>query len=221
MDGTITLDEAWDRVALIGDLCGEEESLPLVQEYLRAKPDHAAANFLCGKLLLERKQASGLPFLDRAMRAAPEAIGPGCEAIYWYLREQGRVKEAAPYRERGRTHARQWEAGRLERADIAPDDKFLYHGLSAEALTMLSRELFLCDGVWRAYLVRKQVRHFPEKPLYLLGLVPSVTARPNLVQRVSEQIHLPGETFVIVLQGNGKKFEKPLTQLSTACIMGR
>ena len=219
--GTITLDEAWDRVALIAELCGEDEALPLVKEYLRAKPDHAPANFIGGKLLLERKDPAGLPLLDRAMKAAPEAIGPSCDAIYWYLRGQGRLKEAAPYRERGRTHARQWEAAEKERAEISPEDKFLYHGLEAEKLARLRQELLGCDGVWRAYLVRKQVRHFPEKPLYILAVVPSTSARPNLTQAVGSKIEFPGETFLIVLQGDGKKFEKPLTQLSTALVMSR
>ena len=221
VDGTITLDEAWERVALIAELCGEEEALPLVEEYLRAKPDHAPANFICGKLLLERRDPRGLPYLNRAMKDAPESAGPACDAIYWYLRGQGKLKEAASYRERGRTHDRLWEAARLERADISPDDKFLYHGLTAEQLGKLRHELMACDGVWRAYLVRKQVRHFPEKPLYVLALVPSVTARPNLAESVGNRIEFPGETFLVVLSGDGKKFEKPLLQLSTALVLGR
>lgn len=221
VDGTITLDEAWERVSLIAELCGEDEALPLVQEYLNAKPDHEAANFIYGKMLLERKDPRGMPHLQRAMAATPAAVGPGCDAIYWFLREQGRLREAAPYRERGRTHARQWEAAQEERSDVSPDDKFLYHGLSAEQLAALRLQLGQDGQVWRAYLVRKQVRHFPEQPLYVLGLVPSVTARPNLVQLIGEQITFPGETFIVVLQGDGKKFEKPLSQLATATILSR
>lgn len=221
VDGTITLDEAWERVALIAELCGEEEALPLVEEYLRAKPGHAPANFIYGKLLLERQDPRGLPYLNRAMTDAPEAAGPACDAIYWFLRGRGKLKEAAGYRERGRTHDRQWEAAQRERADISPGDKFLYHGLSAEQLGKLRHELMACDGVWRAYLVRKQVRHFPEKPLYVLAVVPSVTARPNLAETVGNRIEFPGETFLVVLSGDGKKFEKPLSQLSTALVLGR
>ena len=182
---------------------------------MRAKPDHEAANFILGKMLLERKDPRGMPNLQRAMAAAPAAVGPACDAIYWFLREQGRLREAAPYRERGRTHARQWEAAQEERSDISPDDKFLYHGLSAEQVAALRLQL------WRAYLVRKQVRHFPEQPLYVLGIVPSVTARPNLAQSLGERITFPGETFMVILQGDGKKFEKPLSQLATATILSR
>ena len=221
VDGTISLDEAWERTSLIADLCGEEEALPLVEEFLQAKPDHEAANFIYGKLLLERKDARGLPYLKRAMAATPAAVGPGCEAISWFLREQGRPREAAPYRERGRLHDRAWEAGQRERAEISPEDKFLYHGLSAEQLGLLRQQLFQNDQIWRAYLVRKQVRHFPETPLYILGIVPSVMARPDLVQSLDSRVTFPGETFVVILQGNGKKFEKPMAQLSTAVILSR
>ena len=221
VEGTISLDEAWERAALIADLCGEEEALPLVQEFLKAKPDHEAANFIYGKMLLERKDARGLPYLNRAMASTPEAVGPGCEAIYWFLRGQGRLREAAPYRERGRTHDREWEAAQEERAEILPDDKFLYHGLTTEQMGKLRQELSQIDQVWRAYIVRKQVKHFPEKPLYVLGIVPSASATTDLAQTLGPKIEFPGETFLVILQGDGKKFERPLAQLSTALILGR
>ena len=219
--GTITLDEAWERTALIADLHGEAEALPLVQEFLKAKPDHPKANFIFGKLLLERKDARGLPYLKRAMDATPAAIGPGCEAIYWFLRGQGRLREAAPYRERGRKHEREWEAAQLERSSVTPEDKILYHGLTAEQVGKLRSELSQLDQVWRAYLVRKQVKHFPQEPLYILGIVPSAFATPNLAEIVGSKIEFPGETFLVILQGNGKRFERPLAQMSTALIMGR
>jgi hypothetical protein len=221
VDGTVTHDEAWQRTALIADLCGEEEALPLVQEFLAVKPDHEAANFIYGKMLLERKDARGLPFLQKAIAATPAAVGPGCNAISWFYREQGKMREAATYRERGRTHTRQWEAGQTERAEISPDDKFLYHGLLPEPLAKLRWELGQMPEIWRAYLVRKQVRHFPEMPLYVLGLVPSATAPPNFAEMVGSRIDFPGETFLVVLQGDGKKFEKPFSQLATATIVSR
>ncbi len=221
VDGTVSLDEAWERTALIADLCGEDEALPLVEEYLRVKPDHIPANFIYGKLLLDRKDARGLPYLNRAMAADPEAVGPGCDAISWYLRGAGRLREAAPYRERGRIHARQWEAAQEERAEISPDDKFLYHGLPPEKLAKLRDELGKMHEVHRAYLVRKQVKHFPEKPLYLLGVVPSASAPANFPELVGSKIEFPGETFLVVLHGNGKRFEKPLFALSTALILTR
>ena len=77
------------------------------------------------------------------------------------------------------------------------------------------------DQIHRAYLARKQVRHFPEQPLYVLGLVPSASAPPNFAEVVGSKVEFLGETFLVVLQGDGKKFEKPLMQLSTALVMSR
>lgn len=216
--GTITLDEAWKRAALTTDLYGDDEGLPLIQEYVKVKPEHAEANFTLGRILLERKDPRGLPYIKKAMETAPEAVGTGCEAISWFLRNQGRAAEAASYRERGRKHEREWESAAEERADITPSDKFLYHGLTAEELAPLKAEIARCPEVWRVYLVRKQVKHFPEKPLYVLGIVPSPSAGPDTAQKVGERIKFPGETFLIILQGDGKKFERPLALLSTALI---
>ena len=220
-DGTLSLDEAWQRASLVADLNGREEALPLVYEFLKASPDHVAANYLFGKTLLERKDARGLPYLKKAMAREPEALGPGSEAIYWYLRGQGRGREAAPYREKARNHEREWQAGQEERASVSLDDKFLYHGLSPEQLTGLRQQLGPIQQVWRVYLVRKQVRHYPEKPLCVLGVVPNGAHGPELTRWLMTQITLPGETFVVLLQGGGKRFEKPLSQMATAVIFSR
>ena len=219
--GTITLPEAWQRASLTAELCGPEEGLPLVQEFVRAEPGHTGANFALGRMLLERKDARGLPYVKKAMEAAPQAVGAGCEAISWFLRGQGRAAEAASYRERGRRHAREWEAGREEREGITPDDKFLYHGLAAEDMTRLKEELARHPEVLRVYLARKQVRYFPERPLFVLGIVPNGYAEPDLAERIGKKIKFPGETFLVILQGETKKLERPLAQLSTALIFSR
>lgn len=220
-EGKISLAEAWQRAALTADLHGDQEGLPLVQEFLRAKPDHAQANFVLGKMLLERKDARGLPYIKKAMETTPEAVGAGCETISWFLRGQGRTAEAASYRERGRRHERDWEGSQAERAGVAVTDKFLYHGLPAEETAKFREQMSSFPQVWRVYLVRKQVKFFPERPLYVLGIVPNASAGPDFANRLGPKIKFPGETIFIILEGDGKKFERPLAQLSTALIYSR
>ena len=221
VERTLTLEEAWERAQLIADVHGVQEALPVVHEFLRAQPDHPEANFVFGKMLVERKDARGVPYLQKAMASAPASVGAGCEAISWFLRGQGRIAEAASYRERGRRHQREWEAGQAEREDVNPTDKFLYHGLVQEDLAKFRTQLAHFEFIGRAYLVRKQVKYLPDKPLYVLGIVPVETNDPNLASWLGSKLEFPGETILLILTGSAQKMEKPLAQLATARILSR
>jgi hypothetical protein len=221
VQGRLTLAEAWERALLFAQVYGEAEALPVIQEYLRAQPDHAEANFVFGKMLLGRKDARGIPYLKKAMDLAPASVGAGCEAIYWFLRGQGRTAEAVSYRERAAKHQREWEAGHAERETVSPTDKFLYHGLSQEELARFRAQLARFEAVGKAYLVRKQVRYLPDRPLYVLGIVPAGARDSDLASWLGSKLQFPGETILIVLAGNMQKMERPLAQLATARIFSR
>jgi Zn-dependent protease with chaperone function len=221
VQGRLTLHEAWERALLFAQVHGDAEALPVIQEYLRAQPDHAEANFVFGKMLLGHKDARGIPYLKKAMGLAPASVGAGCEAIYWFLRGQNRAAEAVSYRERAVKHQREWEAGHAERETVSPTDKFLYHGLSQEELARFREQLARFEAVGQAYLVRKQVRYLADKPLYVLGIVPAGTRDPDLASWLGSKLQFPGETILIILAGNMQKMEKPLAQLATARILSR
>lgn len=224
----LTASELWERARLTGAVYGETQALPLVRAVLQAQPDHVAANFVFGKTLLKQKDPRGLPFVQKAIATAPEAVGPGCDVIYQFLRGQGRLKEAAPYRERARKHEREWEAGQGERAGVGLSDKFIYHGLDAETLHGLQSQIAQMPMILRAYFVRKQVKYLPDIPLYVLGLVPDTrSVAPNgagmreLVDWLGPKLELPGETVLIILAAETKRLEKPLAQMASALIFSR
>ncbi len=172
-------------------------------------------------MLLDRKDARGIPYLKKAMELTPASVGAACEAIYWFLRGQGRPAEAVSYRERALKHQREWEAGHAERETVEPTDRFIYHGLSQEELTRFREQLARFEAVGKAYLVRKQVKYLPDKPLYILGIVPAGSRDSDLASWLGSKLQLPGETILIVLTGNMQKMERPLAQLASARILSR
>ncbi len=85
------------------------------------------------------------------------------------------------------------------------------HSLDEATLASLRDRVVAVDGVRRAWIVRKAMVHFPERPLYVLGFscTPwwSWTSQSRIdavLRRLLDQAQLPGEGFFVCADGNGK-----------------
>ena len=218
---TLSPAEAWERASLTATLHGGEYALPLIAEIVQTQPENAEANYALGRLLLKENDERGIPYVQKAMSLTPDAVAPGNELLYWYARRQGRAAEAAGYRERAKQAQHVDESGQREREDVSPSDTFVYHGLSSEELAQFRLQLSQFGQIGKAYLVRKQVKYRPDAPLYVLGILPRGSADQGLAAVLGPRINFPGETILIILEGGSKKFEKPLSRLSSALILSR
>jgi len=92
-----------------------------------------------------------------------------------------------------------------ERSSISAGDRFESHDLSASAQAKLVEQLSHYPQVKEAYLVRKTLQYFPEKPLYVLGIIRRrgfielEEAEPNLLKKLMTELALPNQTWVICL----------------------
>jgi hypothetical protein len=92
-----------------------------------------------------------------------------------------------------------------ERSSISAGDRFESHDLSASAQAKLVEQLSRYPQVKEAYLVRKTLQYFPEKPFYVLGIIrrrgfiESEEAEPNLLKKLMTELALPNQTWVICL----------------------
>ena len=92
-----------------------------------------------------------------------------------------------------------------ERSSISAGDRFESHDLSASAQAKLVEQLSHYPQVKEAYLVRKTLQYFPEKPLYVLGIIRRrgfielEEAEPNLLKKLMIELALPNQTWVICL----------------------
>jgi hypothetical protein len=120
------------------------------------------------------------------------------------------------------------ELARQERAGLSVKDTYRPHGLSSAQLGPIRKHLLQYLQITQAYLVRKEVKHFPEKPLYALGIVVrrpwyryhSSSADQGLPQQLASGLKFPGETFVLVLSSN-PKFKKIMKRIPGADIYQR
>ena len=92
-----------------------------------------------------------------------------------------------------------------ERSSISVGDRFESHDLSASAQAKLVEQLSHYPQVKEAYLVRKTLQYFPEKPFYVLGIIRRrgfielEEAEPNLLKKLMTELALPNQTWVICL----------------------
>ena len=225
----LTAEERWNRAQWTADLNGGDAAMPLFREILAAEPDHAPARYALGALLLKADDSGGLAEMDRAMALDEDAVLPACEAAYAYLKRAGRPDEAQRYYDRGLARYQLQAAAEQERGSVLPGDAVLPPELPPKVLDSLRRQLAAEEGVRAAYIVRKDVRHLPERPLYIVGVVPRVrpltlrseNASRDLVRALAKRIDLPVPFYVVPLDNAFKKMGKTMRQTPGALVAQR
>jgi hypothetical protein len=196
--------EEWERASLVEDFRDAGAALPLYQRLLEREPGHVSAHFAIGRLLLERGEEAGIGHLEEAMKRDTDAILPACRRAMHWFEARGREEEARAWRTRGETWARTLEESKAERDTLRKSDTFEPHGASEAVLEKLATQLHEHPRVKEAWLVRKAVKHFPERPLYVLGVqlgggFNSDETNRALIANLTQSLDLPGEAFVVNL----------------------
>lgn len=78
---------------------------------------------------------------------------------------------------------------------------------------MLAEQIAAMPGVREAYLVEKAVEHFPDSPLYILGIVPERgrflgNGDPQLLNQIAQTVQFPFELLIYDLADSQNKFIK-------------
>jgi Zn-dependent protease with chaperone function len=161
---------AWERVRVEAEYRPPGEAAVLLRDFLARFPGHGAAHFSLGRLLLECDEDGFAEELEAAMAADSDFAGPGLQLLFEHHRAAGRDAEADALRARLERHAQALAAARTERTSVSRRDRFLPHDLKPQEVEKLRRLLNRYPRVRAAYLARKQVRHFSDKPGYVLAV---------------------------------------------------
>lgn len=227
--GPLAIAEAAERADLALTLRGEEAAIEPLRAVLQLEPDHAAANYALGEVLLDRHDESGVALIERAVTRDPSARAQGYERIWSFYEGEGRATEAAEYRRRA------WQQGDLmdlaapERRDVSNSDSFLPHELPDDKVEPIRAVLAQAADVGEAYLVRKALTHMAEVPLYVLGVkmrVPwhhyvSSGKEQAMVERLAREVPMPGQWFVVALNGHTARIRKKMRKVPGAQVLKR
>ncbi len=225
----LTLDEAWNRAYWTAELKGQDASIELLHDVLKINPDHPAANFALGQVLLGADEFAGIAYLEKAMAVNSEYILPGCECLYDYLDQRARAEEAESYLARAQTHYEMLVEAQHEREQVNESDELEPHALPSIEVERLREQLALLPQIKIAYLARKKTKYLPEQPFYLVGVMtryPWYKYKPEqadqaLLQQLLSEIEYPGYTYVVILNGKKQHLKKVLQEMAGAEIYHR
>ena len=220
----------WEAARAAVDSRGLAVAEPLLRAVLGQDPGHPGARVLLGHHLLSRGDAEGERLLLQVVGQGDELWTPrACEALQVHYRATGQVDRLREMRVHLDRHEAAVAAAQRERATIRPHDTFVPHGLADEQLGPLRRLLAAqpdCDAAW---LVRKELRYFPQRPLFLL----CVRGKPGrwrsshperdweLAQRLIPRVELPGQVLVIARRGHFRRLADKVMSLPEAEVFRR
>jgi Zn-dependent protease with chaperone function len=167
--GELDVDEAWEHASWTEELRGADAALPLYRALVDRAPEHRAAQLALGRLLLRRKDPAGAALAEAAM-ADPWLVMSATELLYEHCTSQQRHDEADRWHRLGASHADAMQKAAQERSVLHRSDRVEPHGLGPRAVERLRRALAANSKVKEAYVVRKAVTVFPEKPCFVVGV---------------------------------------------------
>lgn len=225
--------ELWELARLTDARRGADAAEPHLRELLRRIPRHAAAAYTLGYNLLDRDDPDGIGLIETAIDRDPAATAPGSRVIASFLHRQGNAEDAARYEARAaKADAVQAEA-QHERESVYKPDSFLPHALEPADLSALTAELAKHRRVKRAWLARKDLKHNPDRPVFVLGIDKGfdwraylrsngfsvAKAAPDpLVDELASTLPFPGEAFVVPLHAENAWLKKKLKKVAGAGV---
>ena len=173
---TLTLEEQWERVTLLGQIKEPPEVLPSIEMILSEHPDHGPANYAKGAILLEQKNSEGVAHLEKAMELLPAAIGDASLLLSGFYFDQGNKELAEVFRKRADDFIEEQQKQQAQALNFSDKDQFASHGLDEETVNVLKSKLRKVHGLRAAYLVRKLIDD-SEFSIYVLGVLAAYTWR--------------------------------------------
>lgn len=208
----LTLQEAYDRARLTeryGE--GADAALPQFEALQQRAPEDELVCYALGVRWLGRDDARGVALVQFAMERDAEAFVPGAGELRDYYWRLGNQEEAHRWHERMVERAETDRLAAKERSQVLLGDKYERHGLGAEVIEALRSQLRAIPGLRKVYLVRKQVRHYPERAFYALGFtvrfaLRAKRLRAEVQQRILDAVEFPGETMILSVEGDNYRF---------------
>lgn len=221
---TPSIEELWQEAYLAAEFLGEEAAKPLLEKILALDPQHVAANFLFGEMLLGQDDARGIDHLETTMLQEADGVLPGCERIILFLERNGRAEEACVYRKRGEEFYNQLAQAEQERKSVSATDEFLPHGMTPEDAAKLREQFSVEENIESVMIARKAVSNFPERPFYVVAIVPRTKWYRNrsakddrrLAEVLAAGLQMPGQFIVYVLNTKTRGLRKRLEMIEAA-----
>lgn len=222
--------EAWEAARSSLDLRGAAESVPLLRSVLDLDPRHPQAALVLGSHLLHLGDPEGNQLLE-----AVADFGDGfwtrqaLQALHDHFQDTGQTVQLQNMRCRLDQFDKESVAAQRERANVRCSDAFLPHDLPEHVLDALRSTLDRHATCLSAWLVRKALRHFPHRPLFVLvvrgtggrWLGGNSNQERELAGQLTMEVELPGQRLIVTRSGPFRKLARTVASRPGAEVYHR
>lgn len=188
-------EELFEFAQLVERFHGADQALGVYERLVERDPQNAAARFAVGRLLLDDEDADGLVHLRAAIDCDERYSADGGYLIAGYYLGREDYASAQPWLDKAELYEQKLFEARRERDQVLPADVFFPHDLDAEVAHSLRAQLEQFPQLDSAFLAAKQVEHFPDDPVYILGvrtggIFASAVEGQRLVSEIAQGVSL-------------------------------
>ncbi|MGY6274078.1 M48 family metallopeptidase [Methylomonas sp. MgM2] len=195
-------EQYWQLATLNEEFKPECDPLPLYQSY-RARHEDPNADFVIGRLLIERNDPAGAESMQAAIGANPNLTLDACRWLDYFYRRRGETDRADHWLRLAERRMDIDKAAGLERESLSPKDALVKPVPDAETLEAIRRATAGVDGVAKIWLAEKPMQHYPEFKTYALVYAKSLFASDKKITRqILERLHAPHTVFVLSKSGD-------------------
>ncbi|MCA9051943.1 MAG: hypothetical protein KDA89_24560, partial [Planctomycetaceae bacterium] len=198
--------ELWNQTRALLDAQGLDAAEHQLRRLLAVDPEHVGATFALGQLRLNQGHADGEDLLQHILSLqTPEWTQPAGNVLERHFTTTGQRDALKLLRQQLDDFERLRTDAEKERTDIRRSDAFVPHNLPQNDLSNLQTVLQNLEHCRAAWLVQKQLRHFPDERLYVLCVDTATRIGPaqrserndRLLTSVMMKAELPGRLFVV------------------------
>lgn len=210
----LSVHEAYERAILTESVAGDAQGAITQLHLLHERaPGDVIICYALGARLLQQEDESGRGLIEEAMAKNESVVTNGCQLLRDYYWRGGDLKAANRWHERLMQRAEEEQNAARERRQIQTTDKFDCHELSAENLEKLLAPLRAISKLRKVYLVKKRVRFFPERPLYVMGYTVAAfwpwqhrKLAKKIAAQIAETVSFPDQALFLCITGKNWRF---------------
>ena len=153
----LTLDEQWERVALLAEVQDRKAAIPSLLTIVREHPEHAGAQFAVGAILLEEQDPEGIKYLEKAMELQLKTVGDASTLLSGFYFQHGNRELAEEFRQRAAAYYEDQQRREEQALNFSQHDAFIPHDVNVDNLKQIQSQLHQAWGLSEAYLFRKVI----------------------------------------------------------------
>lgn len=208
-EAELTADQRWQKAVLTEEFAPDQDCLPLFQAFKTMEPDDAGADFVIGRLLLNRKDQAGVEYMKQAMAKQQSLKLDACDWLSYFYRQSGDTAEAGFWQREAERQYDINQAARQERDFINAKDRFASPAPDSLICGQIIDQLKPVTGVKHVWLVEKIMQHYPEAKTFVLVFEKRwYKDEKKQRQAIIEALNVDVLCFVIAKGGSNKAIAK-------------